>query len=190
MKRIVLVYLILLPVMWFLTEGVWGGLHGIIGGLQISKSLQNPETSKEISDFMKQHGLSEASSKEQASSWFDNLPETDKSEFQELIAKSSKIDTIAGFGSTFAVSVIVFGIIGLLSGIFTRTWYYVGLLPIISFIINNPFVRFSVIQNMPLGKKIIIAVVAQFYACYLFAYAGTMIANRAARKKDEANLNG
>lgn len=184
MTKTILVYLLLLPVMWLLTEMVWGGVHGLIGGLQIANSLQDPQTSKEITEFMKKHGLSDTMSKEQGTAWLDKLSSKDKAEFEKLIMKSIDTKKLAGFGSTFSVSIIVFGIVGLLSGLFTKTWYYAGLLPLISFMINNPFVRFSVIQDMPLSEKIIIALLAQFGACYLFAYAGTVISGKLAQRKE------
>ncbi len=39
-KRLLIVYLLLIPVMWLLTEGVWGGLHGALGGIKIGKPFQ------------------------------------------------------------------------------------------------------------------------------------------------------
>jgi nitrate reductase gamma subunit len=170
--------------MWLLTEMIWGGVHGLIGGIQIGKSFQNPAMSKEVTDFMKSHGFDEKATKAQVKAWCDNLPEKDKYEWNQLVMQTFDMKKMAGFGSTFAVSAIVFGVVGFLSGILTKTWYYAGVFPLISFMLNNPFVRFSVIKNMPLGEKIIITLVAQFGVCYLLAYAGALIGRKRITKKD------
>lgn len=168
--------------MWLLTEMVWGGLHGTLSGVKIAKALQDPQTSDEITTFMNKHGMSESASIEENTTWLENLSPQNKAEFQNLIMKSVTIKQLAGFGSTFTVCVIVFGMIGFLGGILTKTWIYIGILPIISFLLNNPILRFGIIRDMPNNQKIIIVLIAQFLACYMFAYIGVLL-NRSLSKK-------
>ena len=183
LKRVILVYAVLIPVMWLLTETVWGGLHGALGGLSMVKVLLNPQTQEEIMSFAKQHGLSKQASREETKEWFKKLNKEDREEFQKIVMKSVNVKNIAGFGSTFAVCVIVFGGVGLLSGALTRTWLYVGILPFISFFLNNPILRFGVIRDMPVSQKAIIVLVSQFGASYIFAYIGSTISDKVARKR-------
>jgi hypothetical protein len=164
---------------------VWGGLHGAIGGLRIGKAFQDPQKMKEVTTFMKEHGLSESASREESQSWIENLSPQDKAEFQKMIMKSVKMKDIAGFGSTFAVCVIVFGMIGFLSGILTKAWKYVGILLLISFLLNNPVLRFRVIHDMPFSQKAIIVLVSQFLICYIFAYLGASLSIKVARKRQK-----
>ncbi len=192
LKRVVLVYLVLIPVMWLFTEIVGGGLHGALGGLRIGKALQtNPQTAEEIMAFLKQHGFSENASRKESQEWFNKLTMEEQAEFKKILMKSVDINSIAGFGSTFAVCVIVFGGIGFLSGLLTKTWIYVGIFPIVSFLINNPVVRFSVIRDMPVSQKVTIVVASQFLASYAFAFIGATLSIKVAerrRKKMEAKL--
>lgn len=123
LKRVIIVYLVLIPVMWLLTEAVWGGLHGALGGIKIGKSLQDPKKLNEVTAFMKKHGISESASKDESKSWVENLSPKDKAEFQKLVMQSVRIEEIVTFGSAFVVCLIVFGLIGLISGALTKTCY-------------------------------------------------------------------
>ena len=187
LKRVILVYMVLIPVMWLLTETVWGGLHGVLGGLKIGKALQNPQTSEEITAFMKRHGLTEKASRKDSEEWLKKLTMKEQDEFQKIIMKSVNIKSIAGFGSTFAVCFLVFGGVGFLSGALTKTWIYVGILPLISFLLNNPILRFGIIHDMPTNQKIIIVLVSQFLISYIFAYIGATISNRVQKKDTTEN---
>ena len=183
LRRVIVVYFLLIPLMWLLTETVWAGLHGVLGGLKIGKALQNPQRSEEIKAFLKQHGLSEKASRKESKEWFEKLTSEEKKEFQELIAKSVDIKNVAGFGSTFSVCVIVFGIIGILSGLLTKVWITAGIFPLISFLLNNPVLRFGVIRNMPLSQKAIIVLGSQFLACYILAYIGATLSVKVATRR-------
>lgn len=178
LKRVVLVYLLLFPVMWLLIEGVWGGLHGALFGLKIGKALKDPQSSTEITSFMRQHGLSEKTLRKDSEQWFEKLTPLEQKEFQKIIMKSVDMKGIAGFGSTFAVCAIVFGLVGFLSGILTKAWIPVGILPLVSFLLNNPVLKFGVIRDLQFSQKAIIVVVSQFLVCYIFAYLGTMISRK------------
>lgn len=185
LKRIFLVYMVLIPVMWLLTEAVWGGLHGALLGLKLGKALRNPQTSEEFTAFMKQHGLSEKATQKESEEWFGKLTAKERGEFQGILQKSVDIKNVIGFGSTFAVCVIVFGAVGFIGGIFTRTWIYVGILPLISFLLNNPIFRFGAIHDMPFGQKAAIVLASQFLACYIFSYAGTMLSMAISKRRHD-----
>ena len=177
--------MVLIPVMWLLTEGVWGGLHGALLGVKIGMALRDPQKSAEIMKFMKEHGITEAASKQQAESWIENLPQRDKEQFQRIILKSIKEKGFVTFGSAFAVCVIVFGLLGLISGALTKTWHFVGFFPAISFLINNPVIRFRAILPIPLSQKVAIVLVGQFLACYLFAFLGALLCVKMNKRKQE-----
>ena len=183
LNRVVLVYLLLVPVTWLLIEAVWGGLHGALGGLKIGKALRNPHSSAEITSYMKQHGLSENASRKDSEQWFERLSPEEKREFQRMIMRSININSIAGFGSTFAVCVTVFGLVGFFSGLLTKAWISVGILPLVSFLLNNLVLRFGVIRDMPFSQKVIIVLVSQFLVCYLFAYLGAMLSIKVAERR-------
>jgi len=181
--RFLLVYILLIPIMWIIYSAVWGGVHGVLGGITISKSLQDPQKSNEIIEFTQKHGLSLSASKKESKAWVENLSPKDKAEFQKLAMQSVKIDDIITFGSVFMVSLISFSIIGLISGIATKTWLLVGIFPAISFLLNFPSSRFHSIANITLEQKIIIVLVGQFLACYFFAILGALLAIRVAQKR-------
>lgn len=184
-SRFILVYFLLIPVMWLLTEAVWGGLHGALGGIKIGKSLQDPKKLTEVTAFMKKHGISESATKDESKSWVENLSADDKEEFQKLVMQSVRIEDIVTFGSAFLVCLIVFGLIGLISGALTKTWLFAGIFPGISFVLNNPVIRFQAILNIPLHQKIIMVLVGQFLACYVFAFIGAFLCNAIKKRKQQ-----
>ncbi|KAF0145431.1 MAG: hypothetical protein FD156_1001 [Nitrospirae bacterium] len=193
MKRVVIVYLILIPVMWLLTETVWGGVHGTLGGIKIGKSFQDPKKLNEVTAFMKKHGISESASKSESKAWIENLSPEDKKEFEKIIMQSVKIEEIVTFGSALAVCVIVFGLIGLISGATTKTWLVVGILPGISFLMNNPVIRFNSILHISDSQKIIMVLIGQVLASYVFAFIGASLCKsreKIKKQKMESLNNG
>src|SRR5574340_1229509 len=103
-KRVIIVYLIMIPVMMFLTEAIWGGFHGIVAG----KFFRDSNKLDEVKAFMKKHGISETATKSEGEAWLDNLSPGDRAEYEQLIKKAIKIEDIVTFGSALTVCVIVF----------------------------------------------------------------------------------
>jgi hypothetical protein len=170
--RFVLVYILLIPVIWFLSAAVWGGVHGVLIGTTIGKNLQDPKKLNEVKEFMKKHGLSESASKEESKSWVENLSPEDKAEFQKLAMPSFKIENVVTFDSALVVCLIVFGIVGLISGLATKTWLLSGILPAISLLPISPISKFRCILHISIEQKIILVLLGQFLVCYIFAYIG------------------
>ena len=192
-SRFILVYFLLIPVMWLLTEAVWGGIHGVISGIKIGKSLQDPSKLNEVTAFMKKHGISESASETESEAWVENLSPDDKKEFDNIVMQSVKIEEIVTFGSALAVCVIVFGLVGLISGAATKTWLFVGIFPGISFLLNNPVIRFKSILHMSDSQKITMVLIGQVLASYVFAFIGASLCKRRLkikRQKMESLNNG
>lgn len=190
-RRIIVVYLLLIPVMWFLIEGVWGGLHGAMAGLKIGMVLRDPQKSADIRKFLEEHGITEATSRKEAGAWLETLSQKDREQFQSIILKSIKEKYLVSFGSALAVCIIVFGFIGLTSGVLTKTWLFAGFFPAISFLLNNPVIRFRAILHIPPDQRVAIVLLGQFLACYVFAFAGafTCKAMKKRKRRGEASLN-
>ncbi|MDA8082345.1 MAG: hypothetical protein M0024_01660 [Nitrospiraceae bacterium] len=185
-KRIIIVYVLLIPLMLVLTEAVWGGFHGIVAG----KFFRDSNKLDEVKAFMKKHGISETATKSEGEEWLDNLSPEDRAEYEQLIKKAIKIEDIVTFGSALTVCVIVFGLIGLLGGAFTKSWQAVGILPGISFLLNNPVIRFKSVLHISDSQKVILVVVGQFVAAYLFAFLGSHICKAMNdRKQQKLSLN-
>ncbi len=177
-KRVVIVYLIMIPVMMFLTEAIWGGLHGVFIGFQSRKLLQAPE----VRDFMRQHGLKDSMSKEQVNTWMEKLSPKDQAEFQDILCRSTKEEDFINYKTASAACALIFGLVGLTSGALTKTWQFIGFLPLVSFLFNNPIIRYGAIKNIPVTQKIIIILV-QFLAAYTFAFIGAYLCNIASKRK-------
>jgi hypothetical protein len=189
LKRVILVYLVLIPVMWFLTEAIWGGLHGARIGLKMG--MQDPQSQESIAfnNYLKAHGISESTSKEDVETWFNNLSSTDRKELNNIILNTIGEKDLVSFGSAFVVCVIVFGIIGFVSGAFTGTWQFVGILPTISFLLNNPVIRFQSILDISLNQKILVILIGQFLVCYVFAFTGVFLRNSIKKRKHKQKVS-
>jgi len=155
--------------MWILIEGGWGATYGILMG----KSLRHNEALKtEMVKFAHDRGLDERTVKP------ENLSQDDKKKLQEILMKDWDIQSVVGFWPTAFVCVMIFGIIGLVTGYLTRSWQYALFFPLISFTLNNPLIRFAVIKNMPVTEKFAVFIFAQVCACYFFAYLGALCAKK------------
>ena len=57
--RLTVVYLVLLPIMAILTEAVWGGLFGALAGVEMVKTLKDPENVESIMTILEEKGFPE-----------------------------------------------------------------------------------------------------------------------------------
>jgi hypothetical protein len=179
--KTIIVYIILIPVTWILSAIVTGGVYGYIGGQRIAKAYSDTQLGNEVSEFMKKHGFSASMTKEESERQFEKLSPQDKAEFQRILFNKVETEDIMSFGSIFTVCVIVFSFIGLLSGLLTKMWVPAGIFPIIALLID-PIRRFIVLGYMSSSQKIITVLIAQFAICYVFAYLGSLFANRFSKK--------
>jgi hypothetical protein len=161
---------------------VTGGVGGYIGGQRIAKAYADPQTSNELRAFMNTHGFSESITKEESKLQFEKLSKEEKAEYKKILFKSIKIDDMFNFGSIFVICVIVFSIIGFLSGFLTKTWIPVGIFPLIVLSLD-PLRLFIVYGYMTTGQKVITVLVGQFATSYALAYSGVLVAKRFSKKK-------
>jgi hypothetical protein len=180
--KVIIIYIILIPVTWILSAAVTGGVYGFIGGKRIAKAYSDTQLGNEMSDFMKKHGFSESMTKEESQQQFEKLSPQDKAEFKRILFKRVATDDILDFGSIFAICVIVFSFIGLLSGLFTRIWIPAGIFPIVALLID-PIRHFIVYGYMSSSQRVITTVFGQFAICYAFAYLGALLAKRFSKNK-------
>src|SRR5208283_5124717 len=106
---------------WILIEVVWGATSGLLGGLSIAR---NQEYQQKVTSFMKDKGINYGASRDEALKAYQALPEEDKKELMEISKKI--LSDINWFSVSIFVSAIVFGIVGFLSGLISRTWLLAG----------------------------------------------------------------
>lgn len=180
--KLLIVYMILIPVTWIFSVMVTGGVGGLIGGQLIVKAYSEPQSNNELGAFMKQHGFTESMTKEESKLQFERLSPQERAELKKIVAKTVKVEDMFNFGSIFVICVIVFSFIGLLSGILTKTWIPAGVFPLVVLSLD-PLRQFIVYGYMNTSQKVITVLVGQFIICYAFAYLGVVIAKRFSRKK-------
>ncbi len=182
LKGIALFYSVSFIFLVLLIEATWG----ITGGVLLGASMgANKGTQAEVSRILKEKGIE--TPKQPAEDWYDKLPPDVKREIQNEVKK--KLTTINWFAVTFAVSAIVFAITGLLGGFLSRAFIPLGLLVGLSFLVNNPVVRFPHAKALGLQQKVIIVIV-QFALCYLFGYFGASLGRKRDKKKVEITGSG
>jgi hypothetical protein len=91
------------------------------------------------------------------------------------------------FFVTLFVSVALFGLVGVLGGFVARAWVLAGAVPALSFLTNNPVIRFQMVKDLSTSQKVIVVVLAQFAVCYLLAYCGARLGLKRKQKKQTAN---
>ena len=110
------------------------------------------------------------------------LSPADGKEMEELTRSAMR--DVNWFAVTVFVSGVMFGLVGFLGGLISRTWFLAAILPVIPFAINSPIVRFEMAKDLAPFQKVIVMVV-QFAACCLLAVLGARIA--AKRNQRAAN---
>jgi hypothetical protein len=180
--RALLVYAVSLAVAWILTEVVWGATGGIVGGLTIAR---NSEYQQKVTAFLKDRGITSDSTQDKAQILYEDLSRQDRQEL--MIMSKDLLADINWFSVTLFVSAVVFGVVGFLGGLFARAWVLAGVVLALSFLINNPLIRFPMARDLPEVQKLIVFLVSQFAICYLFAFCGAKLGLKRQYKKEMAN---
>jgi hypothetical protein len=180
--RALVVYLVALAAAWILTEVVWGATGGLVGGLS---TALNPEYQQKVTSFMKDKGVDSDASRAEALKAYQALSKEEKKQLMEMSKEA--LSDINWFPVTIFVSAVVFGIVGFLGGLIARTWLLGGAVPSLSFLLNNPVIRFQMAKDLSTLQKVIVVVLAQFVVCYLLAYCGARLGLRRKHKKETAN---
>lgn len=170
--RALIVCAIAIGVAWLLTEMVWGATAGIAGGLSIKK---NPDYQQKVAAFLKDKGIDTQTDPMAARSAIAKLTPEDRKELN-VMSRDAMRD-VNWFAVTLLVSVIVFGGVGFLSGIIAKSWTLAPLIPVVSFLLNNPIIRFPMAKELPLLQKTIV-VTLQFIVCIGLAFLGAKIVGR------------
>lgn len=178
--RAVVSYLFALTAACILTEVVWGVAGGLVGGISIARDLQYQQ---KIAAFMQERGVDTKADSATLKKAFDNLSAQDQAKLKEMTMEV--LNRVNWMPTTFAVSAVVFGIVGFLGGFISRVWLIAGLVPALTFIANNPVVRFQGASGLSLAEKALVIVLAQFAVCCLAAYYGAKIR----LKRDERKRN-
>ena len=164
--RVTTVYLAAIALTWFLNQVVWGISAGFVG---LSTTMANEEFRQKVTSFLTKHGVDPKASNFNGRSWLASLPDKDREELiqlnRDLLAKMNWLPV------TLFVSAVVFGSVGFLTGWFARSWRFVGVIPLLSFLGGNPVVRFRMVHHLS-RAEIVSVVAAQFLISYLLAYCG------------------
>jgi hypothetical protein len=158
-----------LAVAWILTEVVWGATCGLVGGLA---TKSNPEYQRKLLTFLQDKGVDTRASASEARAAYAKLTPEDQEELKAMTRDA--MQNVNWFFVTLFVSIVVFGGVGFVHGMIARSWVLAPLIHGLSFLLNNPVVRFSMARELtPLQKTIV--VVAQFVVCSGLALLGAKI---------------
>ena len=181
LKATAIAYAISFILLVLLIEALWG----VTGGVLIGASMGTDKaTQEEVSRILKEKGI-EAPKRPDAD-WYDKLPSDVKRDIQNAVKK--KLTTINWFAVTLGVSIFVFAVVSFLCGFFNRAFIPIGLLVVLSFLVNNPVVRFPHAKALGSQQKIVI-VIAQFAICYLFGYLGASLGRKRDKKRLEISVS-
>lgn len=186
-KATALSYSICFILLVILIEGTWGITAGALIGAKLGG---DKVTQEEISRILKDKGIREADIPDSVFShdeWQRQLPEDARKEIQNVINR--KLHEINWFGVTLAISAFVFAVIGFLCGFINRAFVPIGLIVVLSFLVNNPIVRFPYAKALGSQQKVLI-VLAQFVVCYLLGYLGDLLGRKRDKKRLEISTSG
>jgi hypothetical protein len=170
--RLVIVYLLAVPILSLFIEVGWGITHGVLAGLSFGK---DPSFNDALTKFANERGIHLSPPEGDSRALTNRLSDKDRAELERITAEHVRKHKVVSFGSTFFASALAFGLVGLLTAMLTGSWIFVGLLPLTSFVLNNPIRRYAIIDDIPFEEKLLVALLAQFGASYLFAYLGAKL---------------
>lgn len=190
--KIILVYIIGLLLSWMLIEITWGFT---VVSLTSLRATYDKAFQEEVSKILKDKGITESEIEPSKSifggqDWYENLPPEVKNDLEKAgkrILQERIFPSTNWFGVTLFVSAFVFAIVSFLCSFITRSFLFIGLIPALSFFVNNPLVRFAQACELNLLQKAIIVLFAQFGICYLFGYMGALFGKKRDKKRFTEN---
>lgn len=181
-------YAVCLILTWVLIGTTWGATLGYFIGMGIAKDKALQE---EMAKVLKDNGIKDIDISKSVlnnEDWYKNLPPQVRIELDNMnkrVMKERILPSINWFGTTLAVSAFVFALVGFFCGFINRNFVFVGIIVVMTFIINNPITKFAYAKDLALLQKFIVVVFAQFGICYLFGYLGA----RLRMKHDKKSIN-
>jgi len=133
---------------------------------------------------MKDKGADPDASRAGARKAYESLSKENRHELMNM--SKDVLSDVNWFPVTLFVSAVVFGIVGFFGSMIARSWLLAGAVPALSFLTNNPIIRFPMAKDLPTVQKVIV-VVAQFAVCCLLAYCGAKLGMKRKQKKETAN---
>lgn len=177
--RPIIVSLIAVIVAGIMIEVGWGFAGGLVGGVMIARDL---EFQNKMTVFMQERGFDMKAHPETAKTVYEKLSPQDKKMLDDMT--QDVLRRINWFPVTLSVSIIVYGMIGFLGGFFARVWLLAGAIPVMTFLTNNPVVRFEAAMSLSLPEKTIV-VLAQLVVCYFLAFYGSRVGMKRAEKRQK-----
>jgi len=178
--RPVIVSLIAVIVAGIMIEVGWGLAGGLVGGVMIARDL---EFQNKVTVFMQERGFDVKAHPETAKTAYEKLSPQDKKMLDNMT--QDVLRRIDWFPVALSVSLIVYGMIGFLGGFFARVWLLAGAVPVMTFLTNNPVVRFEAAIRFSLPEKTVV-VLLQLAVCYLLAFYGARVGMKRAEKRQKA----
>jgi len=169
--------------LFVLIEVTMGVTVGALSGMRIGS---NEFSQQQITERLKAKGIKESDIPKSVfgdEAWYKKLPPDIRKDLENEARRI--LQDINWFIVTLAVSAFVFAVVGFLCGFLNRAFIPIGILVVLSFLVNNPVVRFPHAKDLGLLQKGIV-VLAQFGICYLFGYLGALLGMRRYNKSSEA----
>ncbi|MBI3398599.1 MAG: hypothetical protein HY026_05130 [Deltaproteobacteria bacterium] len=174
--KTIISYAICLVLLFILIEVTMGITVGVLSGIIIGT---DKATQEDISKILQERDIKEIDIPKSIFSddeWYKNLPPEVQKDLKTVVKRN--LQEINWFGVTLFVSAFVFAVVGFLCGFINKDYTLVGFFVVISFLLNNPIVRFPYAKDLGLLQKFIVVAVAQFGICYLFGYLGTLLGRK------------
>ncbi len=174
-QRFVIVLIASIIMLWICMPLIWAFYS--LGQMQ-SHALENPEWKQEIETYYKERGIDMDEEKDSKTT-FNDLNDEDKKAWEDLTNKYLiKMDWLK---ILIIYSLILYVLIGFVGGYFSRSWIWVGCLPLLSCIFEkNPVLGNIYIDE---NQKVLIFAI-QIVTCYLLAFWGASLAKKKLQKNN------
>ena len=147
--RAFVVYLACFGAAWILSMVVWGATVGVVGGLSIGLDA---EYQQQIVSFLQERGVDPDASDSEVRNVYNNLSEEDQQELEAI--NDTFLSNINWFLVTALASVVLFGFVGFLGGLFSKAWLLAGAVPALSLVVSNSILKFPTAKDLPVFDKV------------------------------------
>ncbi len=179
-SKSIVIFVVGLVAVWLLMPLAW---MGAVAGFNALGNAEDRQLSQQVAELLQKNGVAAGDVPaglymrvEKAKS----IPAAE--EGLKALLKGRTVPHVSWFGMALIVSVVLFGVVSAVCCKFTMDATFVGVIPVLNFLLGNPILHFSMSSRLNSGVQSLIVLAAQIGVCYLF---GSLTAKMATRRNVE-----
>lgn len=164
-SKSLVIFVVGLVVIWLVMPLAWSGA---VAGFNALGNAEDSQLSQQVADLLQKNGVAAGDVPDGLYMRVEKaktIPAAQKD--LDALLKGRTVPHVSWFGLALIVSVVLFGVVSAVCCRFTMDATFVGVIPVLNFLIGNPIFHFTMRSRLDSGAQSLIVLAAQIGICYL-----------------------